>query len=230
MLVAAVVMGLALVSGQPPTSSGQHPLARVAYRILSGEADKQPPWKLPLVLHGLSKQPRTALCTTYCERCPDGGGTRTRWGTRLRRGIVAADPRWWGPGSVVYIGPPVDEVVTVEDTGSAVKGQYRFDVCVTGHHALCSSWGRFRAVCVPLYWTPPRRRWGCKPAGWQPPVWEVTPRLVEAAVAKAPLLRPLLSTMLARVPEGPASPEGPAGGLAVAATTVLPPAELDPRG
>ncbi|MCX7599760.1 MAG: 3D domain-containing protein [Armatimonadetes bacterium] len=230
MLLAAASVGLAVVSGTPPGSPGQHPLTQVAYRILAGKAGKQPPWKLPLVLHGLSKQPRAARCTTYCERCPDGGGTRTRWGTRLRRGIVAADPRWWGPGSVVYIGPPVDEVLIVEDTGGAVKGQYRFDVCVSGHHALCSSWGRFRAVCVPLYWTPPRVRWGCKPAGWQPPVWEVTPRLVEAAVAKAPVLRPLLSTVLASAPEVPEGADQPACGVAAAARVALTPGELDPRG
>lgn len=230
MLVAATVFCVAVVCAQPPNASGQHPLAPVAYRILSGKAGEQPPWKLPLVLHGLSKQPRTARCTTYCELCPDGGGSRTRWGTRLRRGIVAADPRWWGPGSVVYIGPPVDEILMVEDTGGAVRGQYRFDVCVTGHHALCSSWGSFRAICVPLYWTPPKRRWGHKPAGWQPPAWELTPRLVEVAVAKAPMLRPLLTTLMASLPEAPAEPERPSASVAVAAGSVLPLADLEPRG
>jgi len=230
MLLAAVVLSLA-VPTQPPSSAGHHPLAQVAQRILSGEAGKQPPWKLPLVLNGLSKQPRTARCTTYCELCPDGGGTRTRWGTRLRRGIVAADPRWWGPGSVVYIGPPVDEILIVEDSGGAVKGQYRFDVCVTGHHALCRSWGTFRTVCVPLYWTPPKRRWGHKPIGWNPPTWDLTPRLVEAAASRVPSLRPLLTTLLADLPESPTRAARPAATVAVAASsTLLPPSALDPHG
>lgn len=230
MLVGAAVLSLAVLSAQPPGSVGQHPLGQVAYRILTGEAGEQPPWKLPLVLHGLSKQPQTARCTTYCELCADGGGSRTRWGTRLRRGIVAADPRWWGPGSVVYVGPPVDEILVVEDTGGAVRGRYRFDVCVTGHHALCSTWGTFRAVCVPLYWTPPKRRWGQKPAGWHPPVWELTPRLVEVATAKAPMLEPLLTPLVASLPEAPAGSAQSPAAVAVAPSGTLPLADLEPRG
>jgi 3D (Asp-Asp-Asp) domain-containing protein len=196
----------------PPPGQGAgaiHPLVSVARRILSRGAGEQPPWKLPMVLNGLSRSPEGARCTTYCELDADGGGRGTRWGTRLRRGIVAADPRYWGPGSVVYIGPPVDEVLIVEDTGSAVRGQYRFDVCVTGHHGLCSEWGRFRPVCVPLYWTCPRRHWARKPAAWQPPAWGLTPRLVEATCTRAPALRPLLVPLVASLAGSRPAQAGP---------------------
>ncbi len=202
MLVTATALSLALACSPPAwrAEAASHPLVPVVRRILSHEAGQQPPWKLPMVLNGLLRAPTTARCTTYCELCPDGGGRGTRWGSRIRRGIVAADPRYWGPGSVVYLGPPVDEVLIVEDTGSAIRGRYRFDVCVTGHHALCSQWGTFRTVCVPLHWEAPRRRWGDKPAGWHPPVWELTPRLIETAGARIPSLKALLTPLVASLP------------------------------
>lgn len=177
-----------------------HPLVPVVRRVITGESGKQPSWKLPMVLNGLRKRPITAICTTYCEKCSDGGGRGTRWGTRLRRGIVAADPRYWGPGSVIYIGPPVDEVLIVEDTGGAVKGANRFDVCVTGHHALCTRWGKFKATYVPLHRTQPRRRWGRRPAGWHPPQWDLTTDLVRFAAQRVPSVRSILMTLLAEAP------------------------------
>jgi 3D (Asp-Asp-Asp) domain-containing protein len=183
-----------------PCQKSQHPLVPVLERIVTGHAGKQPSWKLPMVLEGLKKQPLTAKCTTYCEKCPDGGGTRTRWGTRIRRGIVAADPRYWGPGSVVYIGPPVDEILIVEDTGSSVRGPHRFDVCVTGHHALCRQWGTFKTAYVPLYRTSPRRNWGSKPIGWEPPDHQPTSELLCLVAEKVPCLRPFLLSLIAQKP------------------------------
>ncbi|MFQ6131686.1 MAG: 3D domain-containing protein [Armatimonadota bacterium] len=150
----------------------KHPLARVVARVASGEAGVQPAWKLPMLANGLRKQPLTCTITAYCERCPDGGGRLTRWGSPIRRGEVAADPRYWGPGSVVWIGDPINETLVVEDTGSAIKGPHRFDVCVTGNHSLCRTIGIRRSVTyVPLYRTRPQSRWGHKPKGWHPPVW-----------------------------------------------------------
>lgn len=207
MTTIAIALAGSLLSG--PTGHTQtghwtHPLVPVIKRIVTGEAGPQPAWKLPMLLNGLKKKPLWAKCTTYCEQCADGGGLWTRWGTRIRRGIVAADPRYWGPGSVVYIGPPVDEILIVEDTGSKIKGPHRFDVCVTGHHELCRTWGTFRAIYVPLYRTPPRRRWGTKPAGWQPPTWPLTEDLVSFAAEKIPCLRLLLGTFLVQKPHQPA--------------------------
>lgn len=192
-----ILAGL-VIAGPTAQTQKQHPLVPVIKRIVSGRAGKQPEWKLPMVLNGLRKQPLMAKCTTYCEKCPDGGGLYTRWGTHIRRGIAAADPRYWGPGSVIYVGPPVDEVLIIEDTGSKIRGPHRFDICVTGHHALCRLWGTFKTVYVPLYRTAPRRRWGVKPAGWHPPVWPLTAELVQFAAERVPCLRTLLLPAIAR--------------------------------
>ncbi len=152
-----------------------HPLVPVIERVLEGDWRSQPPWKLPMLVNGLQKQPEECRITAYCSQCCDGGGRYTRWGSRVRRGICAADPAYWGPGSVIWIGPPVNEVVIVEDTGSAIKGPWRFDVCMEGNHDMCRRIGRTDTICVPLYRVEPRRRWGDKPAGWQPPVWATPP-------------------------------------------------------
>lgn len=152
-----------------------HPLVPVIERVLEGDWRKQPAWKLPMLVNGLQKRPEECVITAYCSQCCDGGGRYTRWGSRVRRGICAADPRYWGPGSVIWIGPPVNEVVVVEDTGGAVKGPHRFDVCMEGNHEMCIRIGRTNTIYVPLYRVPPRRNWGTKPDGWEPPVWARPP-------------------------------------------------------
>ena len=152
-----------------------HPLIPVVERLLDGEWYKQPPWKLPMLVNALQKDVLECEITAYCSQCADGGGQWTRWGSHVRRGICAADPKYWGPGSVVWIGPPVNEVVIVEDTGSAVKGPNRFDICMEGNHQMCIRIGRRAATYVPLYRVPPKKRWGTKPAGWHPPVWATPP-------------------------------------------------------
>ncbi len=150
------------------------PLVSVVEGVLSGEWRKQPAWKLPMLVNGLGKQPRQCTITAYCSQCCDGGGRHTRWGSEVRRGICAADPDYWGPGSVVWIGPPVNEVVIVEDTGGAIQGPHRFDVCMEGAPHMCRQIGISRTIYVPLHRVPPTSRWGDKPEGWHPPVW-VTP-------------------------------------------------------
>ncbi len=206
----AGMVGLLTLTQQPQDAGAAgsedarpHPLVPVVTRILDGRSGEQPPWKLPMVLNGLKKDPLPARCTTYCERCPDGGGIHTRWGSRIRRGVVAADPRYWGPGSVIYMGPPVDEVLIVEDTGSAIRGPNRFDVCVTGHHALCRRWGSFKATYVPLFRTDPTRRWGTKPAGWHPPQWGLTRELLTLAAERVPGLQLAIETLMAQIPAKP---------------------------
>jgi len=147
----------------------------VVERVLEGDWRKQPEWKLPMLVNGLSKSPEDCTITAYCSQCCDGGGYYTRWGSHVRRGICAADPRYWGPGSVVWIGAPVNEVCIVEDTGGAIKGPHRFDVCMEGAHDMCERIGRSRTIYVPLHRVEPTSRWGDKPAGWQPPVWARPP-------------------------------------------------------
>ncbi|MFW6438167.1 MAG: 3D domain-containing protein [Armatimonadota bacterium] len=148
----------------------EHPLTDVIERIFDSDWRAQPDWKLPMLVNGLTKEPEGCKITAYCSECFDAG-SRTRWGSHVRRGICAADPRYWGPGSVVWIGPPVNEICIVEDTGGAIKGPHRFDVCMEGAHDMCHKIGVRTTTYVPLHRVPPTNRWGTKPADWAPPVW-----------------------------------------------------------
>jgi hypothetical protein len=91
----------------------------------------------------------------------------------------------------------VDEVLIVEDTGSAIKGPDRFDICVSGHHELCNSWGTFTTPYIPLYRAPTRSSWGGKPSGWHPPTPSFSKELLRLATDRAPCLRPLLLPLMA---------------------------------
>lgn len=145
-----------------------HPLRELLDILSSPTARRQPAWKRTLVWLALNTKPRHAHITAFCPQC---GGQRTRWGTAVRPGIAAADPAFWGPGSVVWVGPPVDHILVVEDTGPAVKGLDRFDVCVSAEHEACAEIGQLSgAIYVELHRSKPRARWGRKPANWQPPV------------------------------------------------------------
>ncbi|MEA3403752.1 MAG: 3D domain-containing protein [Armatimonadota bacterium] len=152
-----------------------HPLKPVVRSVLAGERGKQPDWKLPMVVNGLRKEPQQCMITAYCSKCCDGGGRYTRWGSPVRRGICAADPDYWGPGSVIWIGAPVNEVLIVEDTGGAIQGPHRFDVCMEGAHYMCREIGYSETIYVPLHRVPPKAHWGQKPRGWHPPVWCTPP-------------------------------------------------------
>jgi len=159
----------------PTVWPAEHPLAPVVERVLEGNWEKQPAWKLPMLVNGLSKSPEEATITAYCSECANGGGKWTRWGSHVRRGICAADPDYWGPGSVVWIGEPVNQVYIVEDTGGAIQGPHRFDVCMEGAHEMCYQIGISKTIYVPLHRVPPTGRWGSKPDGWEPPVWAHPP-------------------------------------------------------
>lgn len=176
----------------PPGVSTDHPLYPVVKKMWSGVFGELPVWRLSLICEGLRHQPITARVTAYSSNCPDGGGSRTRWGSRVRYGICAADPRYWGPGSVIWMGAPIESMLIVEDTGSAVKGQHRFDVCFGADAAACSRFGVRRLEYIPLYRAPVTRRWSTKPAGWTPPAppisqWlaPVQPQLPSAATVLA---------------------------------------------
>ncbi|MGI5818784.1 MAG: 3D domain-containing protein [Armatimonadota bacterium] len=158
----------------PSVWPADHPLAPVVERVLKNNWRAQPEWKLPMLVNGLNKEPENCKITAYCSQCFDAG-SRTRWGSPVRRGIAAADPKYWGPGSVVWIGPPVNEVVVIEDTGGAIKGPHRFDVCMEGSHDMCYEIGVRTTTYVPLHRVPPTSRWGTKPADWEPPVWACPP-------------------------------------------------------
>jgi 3D (Asp-Asp-Asp) domain-containing protein len=153
----------------PPGANPEHPLWKVVRKMWAGEFGQQPPWRLALLLQGLKHEPRTARATAYSSFCC-GGGTKTRWGTKPRPGICAADPRYWGPGSAIWVGEPVNSTLIVEDTGSAIKGPNRFDVCFGDDVAACYRFGVRDVQYVPLYRAPTKRRWPTKPADWTPPV------------------------------------------------------------
>lgn len=164
----------------------RHPLATVVRRVIDGEQGEQPPWKLPMLVNALRKTPLEATITAYTELDP-GCTTRTAWGSSVRRGIVAADRRYWGAGSVVWIGPPICETLIVEDVGSAIKGPHRFDVCLPGDLAAARAIGLRRHVTyVPLHREPPRRHWAAKPNNWHPPVWKPGIPAPGAEEAEAP--------------------------------------------
>jgi 3D (Asp-Asp-Asp) domain-containing protein len=145
-----------------------HPLLPIVRKEASGAFGAQPPWRLHVLLKGLQRSPNSARCTAFSSRCPDGGGSRTRWGTRVRRGICAADPRYWGPGSVIWLGAPVEAVLVVEDTGSAVRGRDRFDVCFGDDAAACDRFGVRAVTYYPLHVVPPKSNWGTRPRTWRP--------------------------------------------------------------
>ena len=158
----------------PSDWSMEHPLTDVIEGIFDEGWERHPAWKLPMLVNGLQKEPEDCHITSYCSGCPDAG-TRTRWSSRARQGIAAADPRYWGPGSVIWMGPPINKVLIIEDIGGAIKGPHRFDVCMEGAHHMCRVIGRRDTIYVPLHRVPPTSRWGKKPAGWEPPVWAEPP-------------------------------------------------------
>ncbi|HEY3396931.1 MAG TPA: 3D domain-containing protein [Armatimonadota bacterium] len=147
-----------------------HPLEGVIAAMRSGKSTETRDWVLPLLVEALAKPMRDAHITGYSSRDADGGGPYTRWGTRTRWGICAADGRYWGPGSVIWMGDPVNQVLVVEDTGGAIKGQNRFDVCTGDNPASSARIGSRHANYVPLYVAPTRSNWGGKPDDWRPPV------------------------------------------------------------
>ena len=82
-------------------------------------------------------QQRIAKCTAYCSKCDPSGITRS--GKPLSTKYCAADPKYWRPGTVIKFGAPVNRNYTVEDTGAAVKGRDRFDLCVA--RGTCNKFG-----------------------------------------------------------------------------------------
>ena len=69
-------------------------------------------------------QTRTAKVSAYCSAC---SSTRCSTGKRLTIGTVAADPRYHPIGTKIKFGAPINAVLTVADTGGAIKGRDRFD-------------------------------------------------------------------------------------------------------
>lgn len=98
-------------------------------------------------------QKKYASGNFWRERCLNGTGKITGYGKTPTRGTVAADPRLFRPGTVLYV--PGYGWGKVEDRGGGIKGR-RLDVFMgRGEPALKKAlkWGR-RQVCVSVYATP----------------------------------------------------------------------------
>lgn len=112
----------------------------------------------------------TARATAYCRHCPDGGGPTTRTGEPVGEGGVAADPHYWGPGSVVaFLVAGHWTTRTVNDTGGKIIGAYRFDLGYASHRAHRNVGGRLPMRVIrrlppvpvskwPTWGTPAKRR------------------------------------------------------------------------
>ena len=74
-----------------------------------------------------------AKCTAYCSKCDTSGVTRS--GKKLGAAYCAADRNYWKPGTKIYF-PKLNKTYTIEDTGGAVKGKHRFDLCL-GNVSKC---------------------------------------------------------------------------------------------
>ena len=170
LVVPAEVYIVPLPFDPPADRIADHPLEWSIAAIRTGKSTETRNWVLPLLVKALSVPMRQARITGYSSRDSDGGGPYTRWGTRTRWGLCAADPRYWGPGSVIWMGDPVNQVLVVEDTGGAIKGPDRFDVCTGDDPVSSSRIGSRHANYVPLYRAEPRRSWGGKPSNWSPPL------------------------------------------------------------
>lgn len=68
-------------------------------------------------------------------------------GTPARRGVAAADPRYYPFGTRLYV--PGYGYATVHDTGSAIRGPDRLDVFFA-RHGWALEWGRQRLNVVVL--------------------------------------------------------------------------------
>lgn len=79
----------------------------------------------------------TGYCAGPCRVC--GTNRITARGTLASRNrTVAADWRYYPPGTVVYIG---NQKFVVSDTGGAVKGRYHLDRCFRTHREA-KQWGK----------------------------------------------------------------------------------------
>ena len=83
---------------------------------------------LSLLSYGVMSSPamRTAKCTAYCSKCPDGGYSKSV-AYKFKIGTCAADLRYHKRGSKVNIG---GKWYVINNTGGAIKGRDRFDICL----------------------------------------------------------------------------------------------------
>jgi 3D (Asp-Asp-Asp) domain-containing protein len=115
-------------------------VATLSVVILAACAARQAPPPVPTKPLPAPPAPVTFTATAYCQ------GTTTATGTKVRRGIVAADPVVLPLGSLIQVrglAGGLDGVYTVADTGPKVRGR-SIDIYMTDCRAAVR-FGRQRA-------------------------------------------------------------------------------------
>jgi len=151
------------------------------YGIQNGGAN----WGAPFIQHALyhGRVVRSGVTTFYApswEGDSLGGGNVTAWGINtetdpLRHHLVAADRRYYGAGSIIYIkaiktrsgnqiwpkdGSP-GRLMIVADVGGAIKGPYRFDISVAGQWGYYRKYNaRWNIQVFVVHRTPTKTAWG----------------------------------------------------------------------
>ena len=141
-------------------------------------------WGEPFIQYAL-KQGRIVRSgvTTFYAPSREGdaldGGNMTAWGINIetdtyRHHLVAADPDYYGPGSIVYIKAIKDSqghqiwpqdgspgrLMIVADTGSAIQGPYRFDISVAGQWENYKRYDAKWNIEVFAVYRTPKTSWG----------------------------------------------------------------------
>jgi len=82
-----------------------------------------------------------ALITAYHPKCRGCIGiTKSGLPAIASKHYLAADLRYWDIGDRFYI-PITNEIYTVQDTGGAIKGKWRFDILVENQKQAID-WGK----------------------------------------------------------------------------------------
>lgn len=82
-----------------------------------------------------------ALITAYHPKCKGCIGiTKSGLPAIASKHYLAADLRYWDIGDRFYI-PIMNEIYTVQDTGGAIKGKWRFDILVEDQKQAID-WGK----------------------------------------------------------------------------------------
>jgi 3D (Asp-Asp-Asp) domain-containing protein len=181
MVIVAMVMFYSLAYAQPGNVGTACNNFIYKYNIQNGGAN----WGAPFIDYALYKgrTVRSGVTTFYAHSWEGdslGGGNVTAWGINtetdpLKSHLVAADRRYYGAGSVVYIKAIKDSngnqiwprdgspgrLMIVADAGGAIKGPYRFDISVAGQWDYYRMYdAKWNIQVFVIYRTPAKRSWG----------------------------------------------------------------------
>jgi len=181
-MIVAVFCFVTVVYAQAPGSVGTACNNFIfKYGIQNGGAS----WGEPFIQYALKKGRivRGGQTTFYAPSWEGdrlGGGNVTAWGINTendtyKQYLVAADRRYYGAGSIVYIKAIKDShgnqiwprdgspgrLMIVADVGRAIKGRYRFDISVAGQWDYYERYdAKWNIQVFVVYRTPVRSAWG----------------------------------------------------------------------